>query len=220
MSYLKASNLERFSEIEHGFGTKEDQWPKDIILLSQRHTNNVVIIDEEYMNFIPIADAMLTKLPDKILGVKTADCIPILLYNPKANVVGVIHAGWRGLANMIIQNTIDKLKTFYAATPEDTIFSIGPAICKNCYEVGIEVYESINTVINIEDAFRKTSKGKGLLDTRLIAQKQIQSLGIPASNISHIDLCTRCSTKFHSHRAGSTGRQVSYIKINRLKACT
>ncbi|MGC8580244.1 MAG: peptidoglycan editing factor PgeF [bacterium] len=213
MSYLKADNLERFTTIDHGFGTAEDPWPEDIILLSQRHTNNVVIIDDEYMDFIPVADAMLTKLPDKVLGIKTADCLPILLYNPEANVVGVIHAGWRGLANMIIYNTIDKLQTFYNAQPSETFFSIGPGICKDCYEVGIEVYESINAVIDIRDAFKKTAKDKGLLDMRTIAQRELQSSGVPVSNISHINLCTKCSPNFYSHRAGSTGRQVSFIKI-------
>jgi YfiH family protein len=213
MSYLKAGNLERFSSIEHGFGTASSLWPEDIILMSQRHTNNVVIIEDDTVNFIPVADAMLTKTPNKLLGVKTADCLPILLYNPVTKVAGVIHAGWRGLVNMVILNTMDKLRTFYDADPGSTYFSIGPGICKNCYEVGMEVIDSINTVIEVKDAFRQTSKDQGLLDTRSIAERQIQTAGVPASNISHVNLCTRCSPGFYSHRAGSKDRQVSYIKI-------
>ncbi len=213
MSYLKAGNLERFSSIEHGFGTASSLWPEDIILMSQKHTNNVLIIEDEQGDYIPVADALLTSKPDKLLGVKTADCLPILLYNPVTKVVGVIHAGWRGLANMVILNTMDKLRTFYNADPGSTYFSIGPGICKNCYEVGMEVVDSINTAIAVKDAFRQTSKDQGLLDTRSIAERQIQAAGVPASNISHVNLCTRCSPGFYSYRAGSKERQVSYITI-------
>jgi YfiH family protein len=214
MSYLKADNLERFSTIEHGFGTAEDPWPDDIILMSQRHTNNVVIIEHEIISYLPVADAMLTHLPDKLIGVKTADCLPILLYNPDINVIGVIHAGWRGLSNMIIYNTIEKLRTFYNASLNHTYFSIGPAICKNCYEVGMEVVSSISsTGIDLNGTLKKVAKDKVLLNTREVAHRQLHACGVPDSNISHINLCTKCSPGFHSHRAGSKERQVSYIKL-------
>lgn len=214
MSYLKADNLKIFSTIDHGFGTAQDPWPQQVILMSQRHTNKVLIIGEEIMDYLPIADAMLTNLPDRVLGVKTADCLPILLYNTDANVVGVIHAGWRGLANMIIHNTVQRLQTFYRASSAHTYFSIGPAICKNCYEVGMEVVESISTSgTDLNGTFKKISRNKVLLDTREIADRQIQACGVPASNIFHINLCTRCSPGFHSYRAGSNERQVSYIKL-------
>ncbi len=213
MSYIKADNLVQFSSVEHGFGTSDSPWPEDIILMSQKHTNNVIIIEDEDGAYIPIADAMLTRIPNKVLGVKTADCLPILLYNPAAKVVGVIHAGWRGLANGVVFNTIDKMNAFYNAKPESTYFAIGPGICKNCYEVGVEVINSINAITEVKDAFTRTSKSKGMLDTRAIADRQIQAAGVPESNIFHVNLCTRCSPGFYSHRAGSKERQVSYIKI-------
>ncbi len=213
MNYIKADNLGQFFAVEHGFGTASSRWPEDIILMSQKHTNNVIIIEDENGDYIPIADAMLTRIPNKLLGVKTADCLPILLYNPAVQVVGVIHAGWRGLANGVILNTIDKMHAFYSAAPENTYFSIGPGICKNCYEVGREVIDSINAITEVKDAFTQTSKSKGMLDTRAIADRQIQAAGVPKSNIFHVNLCTRCSPGFHSHRTGSKERQVSYIKI-------
>ena len=213
MSYLRDGNLEQFSSIEHGFGTASSLWPEDIILMSQKHTNHVVIIEDGNEAYIPVADALLTSIPAKRLGVKTADCLPILLYNPRVKVAGAIHAGWRGLANEIIPNTIDKLRTFYGASPESTYFSIGPGICKNCYEVGSEVIDRINSVIEVNGAFRQTAQHAGMLDTRAIAERQILSAGVPQSNISHVNFCTRCSPGFHSHRAGSKERQVSFIRI-------
>ncbi len=213
MSYIKDKRLEAFSSIEHGFGNAETAWPDNGILLQQRHTNNVVVIDDLSMNYLPVADAMLTALPEVILGIKTADCLPLLLYNPEVKVIGAIHAGWRGLANKIIMNTIDKLCTFYNTKPEFTYIAVGPGICGNCYEVGTEVINSINNATGTKGAFRKTSGDKGMLDTRLIAVMQIEAAGVPASHLSQVNLCTRCSPGFHSHRAGSTGRQVSYIKI-------
>ena len=213
MSYLKDGNFERFSSLEHGFGTADALWPGDIILMSQKHTNNVILLEDGYGADVQVADAMLTGIPAKRLGVKTADCLPILLYNPRSKVAGVIHAGWRGLANAIILNTIEKLRTFYNALPENTYFSVGPGICKNCYEVGTEVVDRINAVIEVNGAFRQTTQQTGMLDTRAIAERQILSAGVPLSNISHVNFCTRCSPGFHSHRAGSKERQVSFIRI-------
>ncbi len=213
MSYLKADNLQQFPGIDHGFGTADSVWPESIILVSQRHTNTVFIVGDEPLETIPVADALLTTVPHKLLGIKTADCLPILLYNPVHKVAGAIHAGWRGLANGVILNTLDKLRSFYGAGPELTYVSIGPGICRNCYEVGSEVAGHINEAIPVGDAFRLTSGGKGLLDTRTIAERQLCAAGVPRSNIVHIPLCTRCSPGFYSHRAGSDHRQVSYIAL-------
>ncbi len=212
-NYIKSDLFSKFPEIEHGFGNAHAVWPVDIILMPQKHTNNVVIVDELPVNYIPVADAMLTHVHSVMLGVKTADCLPILLYNPKIRIVGVIHAGWRGLANKVIFNAVEKLCTFYNAREEDTYFAIGPGICKKCYEVSMEVFDSINSIINVKTAFRKTSKNKGLLDLSSIAHKELEAAGIPGANISNINMCTKCSKGFHSHRAGSKERQVSYIKI-------
>lgn len=213
MNYLKAQNLQQFTSLEHGFGTADAPWPDGIILVSQRHTNTVFIVGDQPLGPVPVADALLTSVRHRILGIKTADCLPILLYNPVSNVAGVIHAGWRGLANAVILNTMETLRSVYAAAPELTYCSIGPGICKNCYEVGREVAERINEVTPVGDAFRQTSGDKGMLDTRTIAQRQLSAAGVPLSSIFHIPLCTRCSPGFHSHRAGSQERQVSYIAL-------
>ena len=213
MSYIEDRLLSGFAGIEHGFGNAGAPWPMDIILLQQKHTNNVVKIDDFPISYLPVADAMLTNVPGIALGIKTADCLPILLYDPAVQAVGAIHAGWRGLANGVILNAIDRLCTSYQTAPGHLYAAIGPAICRDCYEVGTEVVDSIGTVTEIKDAFRPTSPGKGFLGTAAIAVKQIQAVGVPPSHLSHIDLCTRCSPGFHSYRAGSRERQISYIRI-------
>ncbi|MCL5277160.1 MAG: peptidoglycan editing factor PgeF [Deltaproteobacteria bacterium] len=213
MSYIKDRLLSSFPGIDHGFGSVQTTCPEGTVLLRQRHTNTVVVIDSAAMGRLHAADAMLTDVPGIAIGIKTADCLPILLYDPAVQAVGAVHAGWRGLANKVILNSIDRLCTSYRTDTGHIYAAIGPAICSDCYEVGTEVVDSIGAVTEVKDAFRPTSPGKGFLDTAAIAMKQLQAVGVPPSHISHIDLCTRCSPGFHSYRAGSRGRQISYIMI-------
>lgn len=213
MNYLKADLLEKFPGIDHGFGTAGAPPPADVLLMTQKHTNTVIVIDTAQPGSLPVADAMLTGIRSVILGVKTADCIPVLLYNPGSRVVGVIHAGWRGLASHILTNTIEKLHTFYHAPVKDTYVAIGPCICRNCYEVGMEVSDRMIGTKGAEAAFTRTSADKGLLDLTALACRELVSAGIPEANIAKIDRCTKCSPGFYSHRAGSRERQISYITL-------
>ena len=213
MSYIKSSGMEQFREIEHGFGTRDTPPPDGVLLMSQRHTNNVIIVEDRRLDHLPVADAMLTNVPRLSLGVKTADCLPILVYDPEVKVIGVIHAGWRGLANMVILNTIDILCEYYHARRNNMYFSIGPGICPNCYEVGDEVFEEINGRVDMGDSFKKTTGNSGLLNLVGVAYKELVTAGIPRANLSRIDMCTKCSETLYSHRKGDAGRQISYIKL-------
>ncbi len=211
--FLKIEYFKKFQELDHGFGSIHTVYPEDIILMKQRHTNTVFIVDSPNLNYLPVADAMLTNMKNVKLGVKTADCLPILLYNPESVLIGVIHSGWRGIVNRVISNTIDLLKNFYNARPEHTYLAIGPSIGSCCYEVGRDVYESISSTMDTGDAFKEKTKQKWLLNLRKMAGYEITSNGVPESNIFNIDICTRCSDDFYSYRAGKEGRQISYITL-------
>ena len=106
---------------------------KNLILMHQTHSNKVIEIKKNNCNKKIIADAMITKMRGTSLGVLTADCVPIILYDIKNNIIGCIHAGWKGAYLNIIKKTIFKMKKM---RPKNKIYaSIGPCIGKKNYEV-------------------------------------------------------------------------------------
>lgn len=115
----------------------------ELILMHQTHSNKVIEIKKNnYQNKIK-ADAMITKIKGLALGVVTADCVPIIIYDLKNDVVGCIHAGWRGAFSGIIKNTITKIKKLNS---NNEIFAaIGPCIGKKSYEVDLIFYKRFLT---------------------------------------------------------------------------
>ena len=100
--------------------------------LNQTHTNRCICVDIETSRD---GDAAVTRDPKRVLAIMTADCVPIVICNRLGTEIAAIHAGWRGLLNGIIDNTIAQLKS----SPEDLMAWVGPCICADCYEVGDEV---------------------------------------------------------------------------------
>ena len=90
-----------------------------------------------------IADAVITNNKGILLGVQVADCVPVLLYDVKRNVIGVVHAGWRGTAVSILKKTIETMRERFSSFPDDIKIAIGPSIRWCCYHVGYDVLESV-----------------------------------------------------------------------------
>ena len=113
--------------------------PDHLNILYQVHSSNVVVVTAdnapELRNNPPNADAMVTRQPGIVLGILTADCAPVLLADPEAGVIGAAHAGWRGAAAGIVQNTVAEMISL-GATPGNIAVSIGPCIAQQSYEVG------------------------------------------------------------------------------------
>ncbi|MFN7038160.1 MAG: peptidoglycan editing factor PgeF [Alphaproteobacteria bacterium] len=111
----------------------------DLIILNQIHSNNVLVIDkpltEDKLNY----DAIVTNVPKIVLGIRTADCVPILFYDPLNKVISAAHAGWRGAFSGIIQNTISEMLKL-GAKEENILASIGPCIRQESYEVDQSFY--------------------------------------------------------------------------------
>ncbi|MBX9976914.1 MAG: polyphenol oxidase family protein, partial [Alphaproteobacteria bacterium] len=105
--------------------------------LDQKHTNNVLFIDKP-LDHSPSADAMVTTTPGLVLGIITADCVPILLADKQKPIIGAVHSGWRGTFDGIIENTIALMREKGAT---DIIAAIGPCIHQESYEVGPEFRE-------------------------------------------------------------------------------
>lgn len=108
------------------------QLPGEPIWLEQTHSNHCVVVEEDSNR---IADAAITRNKRFPLAIMTADCLPILLCNNQGTEIAAIHAGWRGLVNGIIENTLAKMQS----QPTTLLAWVGPSICQNCFEIGKEV---------------------------------------------------------------------------------
>jgi purine-nucleoside/S-methyl-5'-thioadenosine phosphorylase / adenosine deaminase len=156
------------------------------------------------------ADAMISNSVNHVCTIMTADCLPILLCSQRGNAVAAIHAGWRGLAAGIIENTINKLD----CSPQDIIAWFGPAIGSSQFEVATDVHQLFTHDYPIaEQAFQQTDSSHYLANIYLLAKQRLNKLGVTA--IYGGDYCTVTNDQFFFsyRRDGITGRMASMIWI-------
>lgn len=194
--------------------------PSEPYWLNQTHSNISVELPYEYRgytdgNIIAIieADASFTSMPEHICAVMTADCLPVLLVDEGGNCVASIHAGWRGLANGVIENTIKRLNV----SPEKIHAWLGPAIGPNHFEVGQDVKDTF-VASDSEHAscfIPRNTPGKYLCDIYELARQQMQRLGV--EHISGGEFCTVTDQErfFSYRRDGQTGRMASLIWLKK-----
>jgi len=163
-------------------------------------------------------DALISDLTGVLVGVKTADCVPVLIGDPQNGAFAAVHAGWRGTAQSIVQKAISKLRGTYGSRAEDLVCAIGPAAGCEQYEVGAEVIDLFKA--NFSDGgkyFSETRAGHALVDLKLANRDQLIASGVLAEKISIAPLCTMTrSDLFFSYRIekkkfGRTGRLLSVI---------
>ncbi|MGV3743188.1 MAG: peptidoglycan editing factor PgeF [Burkholderiaceae bacterium] len=190
--------------------------PEEPVWLTQVHGNEVfdadALSDVERQN-APPADAVVTSAPHRVCVIQTADCLPVLFCSTDGKVVGAAHAGWRGLASGVLQNTVRAMRDKGA----DNIMAwMGPAIGPQSFEVGQEVYEAFRKLhADHSAAFRELpGKGKYLADIYMLARMVLQREGL--SRIAGGGFCTVTEKhRFYSYRRdGVTGRMASLIWIN------
>ncbi|OPJ59097.1 peptidoglycan editing factor PgeF [Clostridium oryzae] len=160
-------------------------------------------------------DGIITNKYDTAVGVFTADCVPVLLYDIENQVCAAVHSGWRGTLSKITIEALDKMKDDYGTSMKNVYAVIGPHIGVCCYEVGEEV----------KNLFQKDSLYKNVnifndnrLDMQLCIETQLSSRGVDKDRIITADFCTCCSDipKFHSYRRdkGSNGRMFSFVYLS------
>lgn len=163
-------------------------------------------------------DALVSDLKNVLIGVKTADCVPVLLGDTKTRAFAAIHAGWRGSVESIVVKAIEKMKNEFGTNPENLIAAIGPAAtCKN-YEIGQDVIDAFNEKFSAsEKLFTPTRDGHALIDLHKANKNQLLSIGVAAENIYIAPFCTMERVDlFFSYRVekklyGKTGRLLSVI---------
>lgn len=176
--------------------------------LTQIHGADVVEIDAGPPGRAPRADAAVTRRANVVLTVRVADCMPVLFATRDGAVVGIAHAGWRGLANGVLESTLRSMR----GDARDVCAWLGPAIGASAFEVGADVYEAFVTYDEgIRDAFAPLRPGKWLADLEAIARRRLAHAGV--RTIASSGLCTyRDPERFFSYRRdGSQGRMAAFI---------
>ena len=194
---------------------------KNIIFrTSQCHGNSVYVLQDPNISMNKVskfkADAIVTHLPECPIMVLTADCIPIVIYDPVKHVTGVVHAGRLGTQKQILSATIGALSDEYGSRPKDLIVGMGPAIRGCCYEVGkdcvlpfIKMYSGKSEVIKVKN------KKKFFLDLPEANRREGCEAGVLSSNIYADGPCTFCDNqRWYSYRKeGNTGRLITVAML-------
>lgn len=150
------------------------------------------------------ADGLLTDRAAVLLAVTAADCIPVYLVEPTSGVVGLLHAGWRGVAAGVLEAALGRIAAEWPGALRELVLHLGPGICGSCYEVGPEVREALGLA----------PAERGPVDLRAALARRAVEAGVSPERVSISGWCPRCEgDRFHSHRGsrGSAGRMAAYI---------
>ncbi len=183
---------------------------ESLITLNQIHSNKVIYFEKEgSLKNKVTGDAIITKIKNIGLGILTADCAPILLYNPKKNIIGGIHSGWKGALNGIIKNTFEKLNEINSKN-SDLIVVIGPCIKKENYKVKIDFYDKFMSKNQKNKCFfEKINRDSYFFDLRGFINNEISSLNV--KNIENIDMDTYSNEEnFFSYRRSKIRKEKDY----------
>ncbi|MDP2239768.1 MAG: peptidoglycan editing factor PgeF [Burkholderiales bacterium] len=183
--------------------------PQDPRWLRQAHGS--VVVDADELNAPPDADASVARLPDTVCAIMIADCMPVLLCDEGGTLVAAAHAGWRGLAGGVIENTVTRLVAA-GAMPDTLLAYLGPAIGPTAFEVGADVYEAfVGRDPLAAQAFTPQRSGKWLACLFTLAQLALRRAGV--SRVYGGGLCTYSdSRRFFSYRRDqTTGRMAALI---------
>ncbi len=175
-----------------------------LVFPSQTHSTNVKRVSPEtHAGELADTDALITNTPGLCINVMSADCVPVLLFDPVHLAVGAVHAGWRGTVGKILTHTVKAMQREFDTRTTDLVAGIGPSICAEVYEVGEEVLNAVeNAFGNTEGLIRnRTPEGKGFVDLWEANRRQLLWLGVPAASIEVSGICTfRHADQFFSAR--------------------
>lgn len=247
LSVFKFENFKKYKNIAHFVTTKEGwvsgkkarftgdqetefadfrkelahscEWDANrFVFLRQTHSDHIAVVTSGNENTIANTDALITNECGLFICVQTADCVPILLFDPQKKVVAAVHAGWRGTVSKIALKTVQKMAEKFGCQPIDIIAGIGPSIHIHAYEIGNEVVEAVNANFSNASALLKPSlnEGKAYFDLWEANQTVLMESGIPEENIEVMGLCSyeHADLFFSARREGiDTGRMVSGIRL-------
>lgn len=195
--------------------------PGKIFLTRQVHGNRVFSISEQVKDYEALkkrasqeaCDALITNQTGIPLTVLTADCVPLIIWDPVQRAIGVVHAGWRGTLQRVTEVTLQAMATTFHTYPKDCRVVIGPSIRSCCYEVGEMVVEPFKATFSYASCLIiQKGNHRWLLDLAQANRQQLIRSGVCEENISTLNYCTYCrSDLFFSYRRDGkrTGRMLS-----------
>lgn len=202
--------------------------PEKLVVAEQVHGDRIKVVTAnhtgmgalDYASAIPATDALITNVPGIPLGTFYADCVPVLILDPKSRAIGMAHAGWKGTALKIAQKTVLRMSEAFATRPVDCIIGIGPSIGPCCYEVENLVYREFDR--EYEDTTTFLTSGlnkKWQLNLWQANLSQLLEIGIRQEKVDISRICTCCNKKLHfSYRGdeGRTGRMGAFMMLREV----
>lgn len=186
-----------------------------LVMPHQVHDCVVRRIDGPQQGVIEGVDAVMTDVPQLCIGVSTADCIPVLLYDSTHRAVSAVHAGWRGTVLRIVQKAVEAMRDTYGTAPADLQAVIGPGISLDSFEVGDEVYDQfLSAGFDMQPISRRDAKWH--IDLPMCNRLQLMEAGVPADHIQMTNICTyqQYDRYFSARRLGiQSGRIYTGILI-------
>lgn len=203
-----------WSQVADAFGISAGR----VATVDQVHGENIVRIDE--LNIARMravhADALMTDVPGIAVGVETADCVPVLLFDPVRPAVAAVHAGWRSTVKKIVQKAVNRMHEEFRSDPSRLVAAIGPAICGKCYEVDEPVIGPVQQAFAFwREVTLPRAGDRWSLDLVAANRLELLQVGLAEKNIHSAGMCTSCRKDlFYSYRAeGRTGRMLSVIML-------
>ena len=219
LKYELGAGVEAFS------AQRDAVLPYHVIQGHQVHGKRVAIVDRPDMTREDLEgyDAFITNLPGVAIGVRTADCVPVLLYDPVKRVVAAVHAGWKGTVLHNVQETVSVMRQHFKCMPADIRAAIGPGIGPDSFQVGEEVavkFKEAGFPIDKIWSFRGAGDGKPMsgghhIDLFLANRWLLEQAGVPAGNIQVCGIDTyTCEAYFSARREGvECGRIINSIRL-------
>lgn len=179
---------------------------RSLAWVKQIHGAGVVVVDEDFINdkHLKEADALVSNLTDVLIAVRTADCLPVFVWDPAHKTMAVIHAGWKSTYKEIIPRTLEVMVGRYQSDYEDLKIAFGPAIRSCCYQVSEEFKNYFPNAVSHKD-------GQLFMDLVKANDDQLMSLGINREHVYDSRVCTMCDPGYFSFRrdANQAGRMIS-----------
>ena len=197
-----------------------EEGAREFVVAEQTHSDHIFHVTkpqtkgwQSMEDAVPDTDALICNIPGVMIGVLTADCVPVLLFDPVENVAAAVHAGWKGTHKQIVSKTVKEMQVYYGCKPENIIAGIAPAIGGCCYEVG----EDVAGYFLAYGEGAVVPKGeKYMLDLPLANRLQLLEAGLQEEHIKMSGICTACDVEhFFSYRKeqGCSGRFMSLIGV-------
>lgn len=173
--------------------------PCNLVTLKQIHSNKVYIVNDTFPRTL-YGDGLITPKKKICLGIFTADCLPIFIFDPKKEIIGLLHAGWRGTLKKISKKAILIFKKL-GSLPKDILVYIGPSICGNCYLVDEERVKIFSLKFSsFKNKIFKKKNNRYFLDLRLLNKLILIKEGVPHFNIQVSKICTFSNKNYFSFK--------------------